>query len=147
MGSTADRLSTIMVAIRVGLRCFHALLRIRRQPLNTQQLPARISVAQLRAEGLQHWPNAPGIYFADDRNLHCRRCVNDPETRAQIVQRRSDHDQILVLYATPSEDALIDDNCSTHHRHNKPARHSQSPNRGLLLRSNRSNPASGGRHL
>jgi hypothetical protein len=76
--------------------------------------PLRITVRELRGHGLRQWPQAPGVYFPHDDSLHCRRCVSDPRTRATIVGRRHDHDQMLVLFGGEQEGALVDDNCATH---------------------------------
>jgi hypothetical protein len=76
--------------------------------------PLRITVRELRGYGLGRWPNAPGVYFPHDDSLHCRRCVSDPGTRASIVRRRHDHDQMLVLFGSDPEGALVDGHCATH---------------------------------
>jgi hypothetical protein len=78
--------------------------------------PLRITVRELRRHGLRRWPQAPGVYFPQDGSLHCRRCVTDPRTRAAIVRRHHDHDQMLVLFGGEDEVALIDNNCATHGR-------------------------------
>jgi hypothetical protein len=104
----------------IGARRRHSgamLLRFRRtRPGGHDWEPLRISVRELKWYGLRRWPDAPGVYFPHDDSLHCRGCVTDPRTRASIVRRHADHDQMLVLFGGSDEGALVHDNCATHGR-------------------------------
>lgn len=92
-----------------------AMLRFRPTQLDSPEWePLRIAVSELRDHGLRRWPNAPGIYFARDDSIHCRRCVTDHRIRAAIVTGRDDNDQTLVLFGGSDEATLVDANCATH---------------------------------
>ena len=97
------------------------MLRFRRtQPGSNDWQPLRVTVRELRVRGLRHWPEAPGVYVPEDASLHCRQCVTDPRTRASIVDRRDDGEQVLVLFGGSDEGAMVDHVCATHTGENEP---------------------------
>jgi hypothetical protein len=96
-------------------RTMGMMFRFRRtDPEGRQWEPLRITVRELRVQGLRRWPEAPGVYVPHDESLHCRGCVSDPGTRARIVRRLDEHEQMLVLVGGEDESALVQGHCVTH---------------------------------